>query len=251
MSGNNNQLIEDFKKSCRGGQFFERLFSVIPNSCFFIKNINSQFVAADEKFVKHLGKNSLDEILGKTDYDFHPEFLAKKIIDDDKHIISTGKSIINKIELIPSHGLIPDWNMSTKIPLFGNDGKIIGIAGVTCTIPSSDPIYTSHPELSKCVSFVKENYTRRITIKDMAKIADVSISSLERIFQKTFKITPIKYLKKVRLNAVCKALRFTDENISEIAKKCGFYDQSILTKNFKGIFKITPLQYRKKHAKKR
>jgi AraC family L-rhamnose operon regulatory protein RhaS len=102
------------------------------------------------------------------------------------------------------------------------------------------------------VEHIKKSFRERITTADMAAVAGVSASSVDRLFRKTFGITPFMHLRKTRLNAACALLREGVMSLADIAVKCGFNDQASMTRAFRMEIKITPLRYRnrfKNHKK--
>jgi transcriptional regulator GlxA family with amidase domain len=91
---------------------------------------------------------------------------------------------------------------------------------------------------------VQSGYSERLTVDELAELAGVSVSTLERTFRKLFSVSPTGYLTRVRLHAAKRALLETDESINSIALDCGFYDQSHFTKKFRAAFGQTPSKYR-------
>ncbi len=247
MDDNLKKSLIEFGETLQVGQFMETLFNVSPNMQYFVKNINGQFMAFNNNLMKSLGCKAPEELFGKTDYDFTPSFLADMFVRDDKRVMSTGKPIIEKLELAPSDELIPDWRLTTKIPLYGKGGKVAGLAGVTRLLKGNDPIYLGHPEIRVAIEFIRGNYMKKISIDDVSRQVNMSVSSIERLFKRIFKTTPIKYIKKIRLNAACRELRFGNTPISKIADQCGFYDQSSMNRDFRSVLNLTPLHYRKKY----
>jgi AraC family L-rhamnose operon regulatory protein RhaS len=98
------------------------------------------------------------------------------------------------------------------------------------------------------VNFVKSNFREKLSVSDMAKVGGISVSSQERLFRKTFGLTPLMYLRRTRLNAACKLLRETKNQLSKIAIDCGFNDQTNMTRAFRLELKITPLRYRRRFS---
>lgn len=241
--------IGEFCEAMAPGQFMEELFSATEDMGFFIKNLDGKFISCNETFHCTFGIEKKCDILGMRDCDIMPAFLADSVMKDDKRVMKTKKPIVKRIELLATESFIPDWRITTKIPVFSKSGSVIGIAGVTRVIRSSDKMYQSHPEVSRVLAYIRANYKRKISINDIAREAGMSISSVERLFKKLFKTTPIKYLKKVRLNVACKLLRSENTPISQIVKECGFYDQSSMNRDFRSVLNITPLGYRKRSKK--
>jgi len=72
------------------------------------------------------------------------------------------------------------------------------------------------------------------------------VSTVERLFRKTFGITPGQYARKIRLNAACQMVRDTNRPLDAIAKACGYFDQTSMTHAFRSEIKITPHRYRQR-----
>ena len=237
--------ISDFCNSLQSGQLLESLFDSVPGAYYFVKDRESRFMTGSLSFVKTLGETSVEAILGKTDYDFSPDFLADAFYADDQRVVRTGEGIFNKIELVPSGDGSLDWLCTTKVPLFDAKGKVVGLAGVARVIRDHDAVYADHPEMHRIVNHVRQHYREKLSIADLAEVAGISVSSQERLFKKTFGLTPLMYLRKTRLNAACKLLRSTKVGLSEIPVQCGFNDQTSMTRAFRQELKITPLKYRR------
>ncbi|MEM7792055.1 MAG: AraC family transcriptional regulator [Verrucomicrobiota bacterium] len=244
------EIRQAFLNSLRPGQLVEALFDAVPEAFYFVKDAECRFVGASLDFAKTLGQTSVEALIGKTDYDFSPDFLADAFYRDDRFVLENGQAIYDKIELVPSADGSLDWLCTTKIPLFDTDGKIVGLAGVTRIIRDTDSVYADHPEMHRIVAYVRANYREKLTTTDMAKIGGISVSSQERLFRKTFGLTPLMYLRKTRLNAACKLLRETNTLLADIAVECGFNDQTNMTRAFRMELKITPLRYRRRFSER-
>lgn len=241
----------DFLSTLQGGQLLESLFGVMPGAFYFVKNRDSRFVGGSERFARILGADSIHDILGKTDYDFSPDFLADAFYEDDRKVLSTGEPLYNKIELVPASDGSLDWLCTTKVPLLGHAGEVVGLAGIARVIYDSDSVYAEHPEMHRIVDCVRANYRTKLSVAEMAKVGGISVSTQERLFKKTFGLTPLMYLRKTRLNAACKLLRDSDLGIEDIAVECGFNDQTNMTRAFRLELKITPLRYRRRFTEEK
>lgn len=104
--------------------------SLVENLPQFIlrKDISERFTFANQRFCQMLGK-PLDDIIGKTDFDFFPTELAAKYQRDDRHVIETGQ-IFETIEANqgPSGDVI--YVNVIKTPIYNPTGQIIGIQGI-------------------------------------------------------------------------------------------------------------------------
>ncbi len=99
----------------------------------------------------------------------------------------------------------------------------------------------------KSLNYIEKNYAFPITINDIAKSADISISTCLRLFKKVLHTTPINFLIKFRLQKVIQILTSDpNEGISEAAFQCGFSDASYFNRCFRKEYKTTPTEYLKR-----
>lgn len=106
---------------------YHSLVETLPQN-IFRKDLNEQFTFANQRFCQTLGK-SLEEIIGKTDFDFFPPELASKYQKDDQLIIETGKIFETVEENHPPGGEKIYVNV-VKTPLYDASGRIIGLQGI-------------------------------------------------------------------------------------------------------------------------
>lgn len=97
--------------------------------------------------------------------------------------------------------------------------------------------------------YVKDNFTRDITIKEMAKAFYVNPIYLGQLFKKHFGMHFNKYLHLVRVEEAKKLLLKTNKKIYEIAKEVGYKDPDYFAIKFEEIVGTTPTKYRTEKAK--
>ena len=107
----------------------QALFDDIPAYIYF-KDKNRRFVRASKYFCK-LFNCGLEGIIGKKDEDLFPKEIAKETAADDRRVIETGLSLINKEEGGESIGDGGHWVLTTKIPWRDTKGHIIGLFGIS------------------------------------------------------------------------------------------------------------------------
>jgi AraC family transcriptional regulator len=99
--------------------------------------------------------------------------------------------------------------------------------------------------LKEAKDFLHDNFAESVTLESVAKIADVHPAHLSRVFRAKFGCTIGEYVRRLRVDFVCRRLSKTDAPLSEIAVTAGFSDQSHLNKTFKSLCGLTPAEYRK------
>jgi PAS domain S-box-containing protein len=102
----------------------------IPDAVYF-KDRESRFVRVSKGI--HLeGMKDLQDAIGKTDFDFFTREHAQQAYDDEQEIMRTGVPIIDKVERETFTTGRPDaWVSTTKVPIYGSDGSITGLVGIS------------------------------------------------------------------------------------------------------------------------
>ncbi|MGN0131207.1 MAG: helix-turn-helix domain-containing protein [Lachnospiraceae bacterium] len=93
--------------------------------------------------------------------------------------------------------------------------------------------------------YIRENYTRKIELEEIAAAANISTRECLRCFRSSLDTTPFTYLLDYRIHAASRLLRETDKSVTEIAYETGFSTVSYFSKKFRSIMSCTPLEYRK------
>ncbi|MCM3782328.1 AraC family transcriptional regulator [Neobacillus mesonae] len=95
------------------------------------------------------------------------------------------------------------------------------------------------------LSFIHQNYTNNITLKEIADVAHLSVSECTRSFKKSIHMTPYFYLVKYRIKRSCELLETSEYTITEIAQKVGFNHVNHFIQSFKKHRDMTPKEFRK------
>ncbi|MCL4297085.1 MAG: PAS domain S-box protein [Anaerolineae bacterium] len=97
----------------------------------YAKDAESRFILLNKATAHLLGVSSPDEVVGKTDFDFFPPELARQFRADEQALMQSGQSLLNHEErLVDSTTGQTRWNLTSKIPLQDDKGKIIGLIGI-------------------------------------------------------------------------------------------------------------------------
>lgn len=93
--------------------------------------------------------------------------------------------------------------------------------------------------------FIQDNYSEKISIKDIAYRSFFSKSYFAQLFKKTTGVCFSDYLQKVRVEKACELLRSTGFPIEEIVPAVGFCDTKFFYTVFKKQLGLTPGEYRR------
>jgi PAS domain S-box-containing protein len=110
-----------------------RLFSLIDNipDLIYFKGADGRYIMNNRAHLKFMGVAKLEDILGKTVFDFCPSELAEKFSEDEMSVIRSGELLLEKEEIVLHRETGEKrWHLTSKIPLFDNLGNVTGIIGV-------------------------------------------------------------------------------------------------------------------------
>ena len=234
-----------FSNLCPNSNRF-KLFDYMPIIFYFIKDNESTFMGANDALSKMLGLQNQKDIIGKKDKDFFPPYLTERFLETDNKVLNEGKTV-SGMELLSNANQTIDWHSTVKTPLYSKNGEIIGLEGFTRFIKGADLTQLPYPKIYKAIEFIQNNFKDKINIKNLSEISCLSVSSFERHFKKHFKMTPLRYIRRMRINETCSDLLNTNKSLSQIGLDAGFCDQSYFTTEFLRIMKVTPSKYRKEH----
>jgi len=114
-------------------------------------------------------------------------------------------------------------------------------------------ININYPEdTGYAINYINRHFKDTISVREIAKCANVSINTLERHFMQTLNVSPSAYIRKKRLTNAARLLS-EGYSVTEAACQSGFPDYSNFISLFRKTYGITPLKYMKKkhnHTKK-
>jgi len=105
------------------------LIDNLPDT-IYVKDHEARKILANKADIKIIGYNSESEVIGKNDLELLDEKIGKRGYLDDMRILKSGKPIINKEEDFIDLDKNQRWLLTSKIPLFGEHGKVIGLIGI-------------------------------------------------------------------------------------------------------------------------
>ncbi|MDR2101057.1 MAG: AraC family transcriptional regulator, partial [Treponema sp.] len=100
--------------------------------------------------------------------------------------------------------------------------------------------------LRKAERFIWDNYTRKISLQEIADASGLSAPYFSTVFKDEMGENLSSYLNRLRVEKAAAMLGETDFSLNEIAGICGFEDQSWFSKIFKSYTGLSPGKYREK-----
>jgi len=97
---------------------------------------------------------------------------------------------------------------------------------------------------------MEENLSDKIDLENCAKQANMSKYYFCRYFKENIGMTPMKFLKHMRINKSKKLLLNKNISSTEVGFAVGFNDYSTFSRNFKILIGMSPNKYRKTYRSK-
>ena len=99
--------------------------------------------------------------------------------------------------------------------------------------------------LKDTLAYIREHFTEKITLDEIAKHLHLSTNECCRFFKKNMNCTLFEYITEYRLSKSMELLEHTDLPVSQIAYESGFGSSSYFIEKFRKNVGMTPAAFRK------
>lgn len=149
------------------------LLETIPDSIFF-KDKEHRFVLVSKSKANHVGTTP-EAMIGKTDYDFYPDEIARSSRKDDRYVLENEQALVGKEEQVQRHDGEIRWVSTTKVPRYDSEGNLIGTLGISRDI-------TERREHHKKLEAIEE-LSREIKLKnDKSELFRLILKRVKKLF---------------------------------------------------------------------
>ncbi|PAD37112.1 AraC family transcriptional regulator [Terribacillus saccharophilus] len=178
------------------------------------------------------------EILQESDLDFK----AKKNLNRGMFVSSLSlpllDSVTRLVRLVESPNDIPVLApLMTKEILYrvllephGEVLKQIAIRG------------SNTSRINDAIEYIMNNFDRRLLMEELAKLANMSVSSLHRNFKEVTAMSPIQFQKQLRLQEARRLLLTETTDATDVAFQVGYESPSQFSREYSRIFGLPPIQ---------
>jgi AraC-like DNA-binding protein len=101
-----------------------------------------------------------------------------------------------------------------------------------------------HPQLSLATDFLNKNYAQPLSLDDVAKAAEISVSHLHTLFRTHFGESPHQYLIQKRMRIAGHALATGNQSIKVVATEVGYPNAENFCRAFRKFFGRSASEYR-------
>ena len=165
-----SSLQRDFFDEMADPTDLRLLFEHLPGVHFFMKDAQSRMVMASRQILERLGVATEVEVIGRTDHDFFPQAIADNFVKDDQQVLQTGEPIVNRVEIWYNSQRVLDWFTTTKLPVRGRDGSVIGVMGLVRSYEGQRRAMAPFSSLAKAVEFIREHSDRSVVASELARV---------------------------------------------------------------------------------
>ena len=241
----NAHPIQDLASFVQSIRVLMPLMNGLPNITFFIKNLQAEYVLANQNLVVRSGLQTVGDLLGKTAAEVFSSDIGMGFTAQDLQVMC-GHPLSNHLELHLYQSGLLGWCMATKIPLKNPQGQVLGMAVDLQEDKFNRPNINS--KLSKVEQCISQKFDTAIKVSELAKVAGLSISQLNRQFINIFHLTPLQLIQKKRLDYAIELLA-QDLSVTEVSVRCGYTDHSAFGRKFKELTSVSPRQFKQQLLK--
>jgi AraC-like DNA-binding protein len=223
----------------------ESLFDALADVAFFVKDRDGRYLSVNTTLVRRCGLRSKNELIGKTALEAHPQALAHSYMAQDRHVIDSGTALCKHLELHLYPTRSRGWCLTHKVPLRDEAGAIVGLAGTSQDLGLADEQHPVYRKIAAIAQHIREHYHTNVCMEELATQAGLSLSRVERLFQRVFHYSPRQLLLQSRLSGAMGLIEAdAQQSIADIAYACGYTDHSAFSRQFKAHTGMTPVQFR-------
>lgn len=219
------------------------LLGDVPHVMFCAKDESGAYLTVNQAFADRAGARSPDDVIGQHAEDIFDAELAASYSRQDAELWSSRQALRNQLELIRRPDGTLGWYVTTKVLIAEIDGQSF-LASVSVDLRAAGDAPTAHAGVAAAVAYVRGHCTEHVRVGDVAAAASMSVVQLERTTRRIIGISVRQLLVRFRVEHAIGMLATTDLALSDVAARCGYYDQSALTRQFRRVVGVSPGAYR-------
>ncbi len=111
-----------------------------------------------------------------------------------------------------------------------------------------DSIPSPETVTERAIRVMQENLSNKLTLENIARSVNLSVSFFSRKFRQETGYPPIDYFNHLRIQRACQLLHIKELRVNEVALQLGFDDAFYFSRLFKSQIGQSPQEYRKKQV---
>jgi two-component system, OmpR family, aerobic respiration control sensor histidine kinase ArcB len=229
-------------------KLLEQIIHNAPNYIFW-KDTNLIYRGCNYNFARVAGLDNPEQIIGKCDNDLPWQQTGYLYQAEDQEILSSGQSILNK-EVPMVLGAETRILSVSKVPLYGNDKKIIGILGIYIDITQKNALIADLEKSLRIKTEFLENMRHdiRTPLTGIIGFADLIKSGITDPKMKEYasNLAASGYALMDLLNEVLEAVKINSGEIPLLKKKFNLQkklDEVISLNQARALYKKIDLSF--------
>ncbi|MBM3130379.1 MAG: PAS domain S-box protein [Chloroflexi bacterium] len=158
------------------------LIDTLPD-LVYVKDTASRYLLSNPAHLAFLGFANSDQVIGKTPRElFSPQF-AEQIMLDDQTVFQSGQPLVNREEQTTDRRTgEPLWNLTTKVPLRDESGKLIGLLGIARNITARKRVEIENARRKQFFESLVQNSPVAVVTLDLAGWITSCNPAFEQLF---------------------------------------------------------------------
>jgi len=219
------------------------LLDDVPHVMFCAKDRAGTYLVVNQAFADRAAVRDPSGVVGKHASDLFEADLAASYTRQDAELWSSREPLRNQLELITRTDGSLGWYVTTKVLVTESDGTEF-LASLSVDLRAAGEGPTAHAGVATAVDYARRHCTEQVRVADVAAVAGMSVVQLERTIRRIIGISVRQLLVRFRVERAIALLDTTELALSDIAARCGYYDQSAFTRQFRRVVGVSPGAYR-------
>jgi len=160
--------------------------------------------------------------------------------------VKDGEKILNAFREV-------EYKQLMKKPMYNIESIRDCYSIILKLVASAEKKYTTNEKQKKiapAVEHIAKNYNMRITNEELANACELSTVYFRKLFTDIFGVSPMTYIRDLRIKKAKEMLRSDFGSISDVAQSLGYASIYDFSRTFKKITGMSPLQYASVSRKK-
>lgn len=163
------------------------LRSLIDNlpDYIYVKDTQYRYAIDNIAHRRFLGASTEEEVIGRKLSDFFPPKFVEQFARDDQAIVEKGEILLNREELLIDTNGQRRWHATTKVPLRDNEGKIVGLVGISRDITerkeAEEKLQQANTELARSKAELENVFADLQKSHDELKAAQFQLIQAEKM----------------------------------------------------------------------
>ena len=114
-------------------------------------------------------------------------------------------------------------------------------------LPEPADVSSYKKGLEKAIRILDADFSRKITIEELAETAGMSKTNFRRIFRKSYRVSPGEYRLRKKMEAIREYMSTNRVTMKELAQRFGYTDAFAFSHQFKQYAGISPKEFYLRH----